>query len=107
MTRILAALGALAAAALALQAGSASAAIHCQGPSQIINGEPLPTPYCEDAYLAQVARQYGIGVSGAEIRASYNRKRHVCAVVGNDIRVSSICAGLRPSDRSGRKRILN
>jgi hypothetical protein len=107
MVRHLAAFGALAAAALTLGAGDASAAIRCQGPNQIINGEPLATPYCADAYLAVVARQYGVAVSGAEIRSNYNRKRRVCELIGNDIRVSSICAGLRPSDRGGRKLLLN
>jgi hypothetical protein len=77
----------------------ASAKINCDGPYQIVDGSPIATPYCEDNYLAYVARSYGIGVSGREIRRSYNTKRHVCQTIGHDTRVANICAGLRNEDR--------
>ena len=93
-------------AAAAMAAGTlsgtapADAAIKCQNQYQVISGTGLvPTPYCEDNYLAAIARSYGMGVSGRAIRASYNLKREVCFRVGHDHRVANICAGLRPEDR--------
>ncbi len=86
----------------ALQAATthpASAKIRCDGPYQIIDGSAIATPYCEDNYLAYVARSYGIGVSGRQIRRNYNTKKHVCQTIGHDNRVSNICAGLRNEDR--------
>ncbi len=83
----------------AITALPAHAKIRCDGPYQIVAGSPLATPYCEDNYLAAVARGYGIGVSGAAIRHNYNTKQHVCHQIGHDIRVASICAGMRPEDR--------
>jgi hypothetical protein len=70
-----------------------AAAIRCEGRFQIVQGNPLSTPYCEDAYLATVARQYGMNVSGAAIRASETVKGQVCRLVGRDGRVSDICIG--------------
>ncbi|MFO1172245.1 MAG: hypothetical protein U1E49_14920 [Hyphomicrobiaceae bacterium] len=91
----------LAMASLQALAGSpAQAKIRCDGPYQIVGGSSLPTPYCEDNYLAAVARGYGIGVSGAAIRHNFNTKQHVCYQIGHDIRVASICSGMRPEDRS-------
>ncbi len=85
-------------AALSMQAGmsaTAEAKIDCDGPYQMSSGYPIRTPYCEDNYLAQVARGHGMAVSGAEVRQSYNLKRDVCQVVGYDTRVSEICIGVR------------
>ena len=99
MTRTLIMLGVLSAAMAGIAAG---AAIRCQGPNQIIKGQGLlPTPYCEDAYLAEVARGYGVAVSAAAIRASYTRKTRVCELIGQDTRLTGICAGHRPADRRG------
>ncbi|MEZ5925600.1 MAG: hypothetical protein R3D57_14560 [Hyphomicrobiaceae bacterium] len=91
--------------AAALQVGTAltaEAKIQCDGPYQLSGGYSIRTPYCEDNYLAYVARSYGISVSGAEIRHNYNAKKHVCQVIGHDIRVSQICIGARPE---GRKKV--
>ncbi len=103
MTRTLIMLGVLPLVMAGIATGPAAAAIRCQGPNQIINGEGLPTPYCEDAYLAQVARGYGVSVTAAAIRASYTRKTRVCELIGHDSRLSNICAGHRPADRRGGK----
>jgi hypothetical protein len=85
----------------------AEAAIKCQNQYQVIAGTGLvPTPYCEDNYLAAVAREYGIGVSGRAIRASYNLKRSVCYRVGHDHRLNNICAGLRHEDYKPGKIII-
>ncbi len=82
----------------------ATAKIHCQGPNQInASYGTLRTPYCEDEYLAHVARGYGMRVSGAAIRQNINRKVEVCRLVGNDIRVQSICGAVSPDGRRGRR----
>lgn len=107
MMRHVSAVALLAMAAALSGGGDASAKIRCVGPNQIVGGEPLSTPYCEDNHLAAVAREYGVAVSGSDIRANYNRKLRVCALIGNDIRVTNACGGLRPGDRRPDKRIFN
>lgn len=69
----------------------AEAKIRCNGPYQIIQGNELATPYCEDNYLAKVARAAGIRVSNKAIRQNPHKKQEVCYFVGNDPRVSDIC----------------
>ncbi len=83
----------------AVMASTAEAKIRCDGPYQMSSGYPIRTPYCEDNYLAEVARGYGMAVSGAEIRHNYNAKKRVCQSIGHDTRVSQICIGARPEGR--------
>ena len=74
----------------------AQARIQCSGAYQVVRGQgQIATPYCEDQYLARVARRYGIRVSAAAIRRSPSRKEEVCRVVGHDGRVASICHNYR------------
>lgn len=80
---------------------SAEAAIKCRGTSQLSGGRYIVTPYCEDQYLARIARSYGMSVSDRAVRQSVSTKQRVCRLVGNDSRVMSICAPYRP----GRNRI--
>ncbi len=98
---------ALAVVALVLATGivpaPADAAIRCKESYQIVQGNLIATPYCEDSYLAEVARGYGTRVSAREIRNNPNRKEQVCRLVGGDIRVSDICAQYR-SDGGRNKR---
>jgi hypothetical protein len=79
----------------------AEAAIKCQNGAQLVSGSYIITPYCQDKLLAQVARQYGSRVSFAEIRDNPNSKRHVCRLVGRDIRVYENCQTVNPSGRRG------
>jgi len=96
----------LAAFAIVLGAGdwqqSAEAKIRCVNQWQIVNGQKISTPYCEDAYLARVAQQSGMRVSAAAIRQNPLTKEKACALVGSDIRVQSICAGLTYDNGRGR-----
>jgi hypothetical protein len=82
-------------AIVALGAGVAltvpAVAIDCNGPYQIIQGQEMPTPYCEDNYLGAVARSNGVRVSDEEIRQNPNKKGEVCRFVGYDNRVREIC----------------
>ena len=74
---------------------SAQAKIKCEGHFQIVKGQgKISTPYCEDNYLAAIARNtYGRKVSGSSIRHNPNLKAEVCRQVGHDYRLTSICAG--------------
>ncbi len=87
-------------AAAALPVLDASAAIRCDGPFQIINGNKHVTPWCQDNYLAAVAREYGMRVSASAIRNNPSTKERACRFVGADIRVKDTCHGYRP-DRGG------
>jgi hypothetical protein len=79
-------------AILLADGGPALAKIRCDGPYQIIQGYgAMSTPYCEDHYLAEVAREYGIRASADEIRKNPNSKERLCRFIGDDIRVSSNC----------------
>lgn len=95
---LLAGLG-VSAFALALSAGTAGAKIVCQGAFQIVQGQPIATPYCEDANVATVAQQYGIRVSAREIRRNPGTKARVCRLIGHDNRVRSACAQYRESGK--------
>jgi hypothetical protein len=87
--------------AIAVPSGSADAAIRCKKGYQLVSGNEIATPYCQDEYLAQVAREYGSPATGAKIRNNPNYKREVCRLVGRDIRVSTTCVDELPS--SGRR----
>jgi len=74
----------------------AHARINCSGAYQVVRGQgQIATPYCEDQYLARVARGYGMRVSGAAIRRNPSRKEEVCRLIGHDGRVTSICHNYR------------
>ena len=73
----------------------AEAKIRCSGAYQIVQGQHIATPYCGDQYLAQVARTYGMRVSGRALRRSQSLKEETCQLIGHDNRVSDICTGFR------------
>jgi hypothetical protein len=84
---------------VAAVAGPASA-IECQGNLQIQkNGNRIVTPYCQDGYLAIVARQYGMRVSAQEIRYNPSEKERVCRFIGEDNRVRDTCQQYRLFDK--------
>lgn len=75
-----------------MASGAAEARIRCNGPFQVVPGAgEIATPYCQDEYLARVARGYGIQVSGALIRRNPHEKERVCRMIGHDSRVNNIC----------------
>jgi hypothetical protein len=81
---------------LAAAAATPASAIECEGNFQIQrDGTRIATPYCEDGYLAIVAREYGMRVSAHTIRYNPSEKERVCRVIGDDIRVSATCAPYR------------
>jgi hypothetical protein len=80
-------------------AGPAEAGIKCVDGNQVVNGSLIATPFCQDALVAQVARQHGFKVSEAEIRNNPNTKREVCRFVGRDIRLTTACVNENSSGR--------
>lgn len=84
-------------AALSISAvEQAEARIKCNGAYQVVRGQgEIATPYCEDEYLARVARGYGVRISGSAIRRSPARKEEVCRHIGHDGRISEICQQYR------------
>jgi hypothetical protein len=76
--------------AAAVVAGPA-AAITCHDGSQRVQGNWIATPYCQDLYLAQVARERGYPASVEKIRNNPNYKKELCRGVFTDIRVSDTC----------------
>jgi hypothetical protein len=84
-----------------LTAAPAQAGISCRGGFQSVSGQPIATPYCQDQYVAQVARAYGIRVSDAEIRNNPNTKRNVCQQIGRDNRVYIACLDANANGRRG------
>ncbi len=100
MKSFVCALAPLALAAVTMSA-PAEAAIKCRNGAQLVSGSYIMTPYCEDKLLAEVARQYGSRASFAEIRNNPNIKRHVCRLVGRDIRVFENCQTVNPNGRRG------
>ncbi len=89
------------AAVAVLTAAPAEAKIACNKGYQMVSGQPIATPYCQDNYVGEVARAYGIRVSDAEIRNNPNTKRNVCAHVGRDNRIYIACIDANMSGRRG------
>ena len=84
---------------VAVPAGPASA-IECEGNFQVQkNGNQIATPYCQDGYLAIVAREYGMRVSPQEIRYNSGEKQRVCRFIGEDNRVREACEPYRVFER--------
>lgn len=93
---------ALGAAAMLVTATTAEARIACNKGYQTVQGNEISTPYCQDQYVADVARQYGVRTSGAAVRNNPNHKREVCRLIGRDIRVQQACIDSFPSGRGSR-----
>ena len=77
----------VAAAVLVTPAG----AIKCKRGTQLIGGQWIATPYCQDQLLAEVARQYGLRATASKIRNNPNFRIEICRTVFNDIRVQIAC----------------
>jgi hypothetical protein len=69
----------------------ALAAIKCQDGNQLVQGNWLATPYCQDALLAQVANARGFKTTFAAIRNNPNHKKELCRFLYTDIRVQMTC----------------
>ena len=88
-----------AALALVMMNGPVEAKITCSNGNQLVNGSWIVTPYCQDELVARVARQYGVRASASHIRNNPNYKRHVCRLIGQDIRIKQSCEEVNPHGR--------
>jgi hypothetical protein len=88
---------------MSIAAQPASAAIRCEGNFQITQHGPIATPYCQDNNLARVAHEYGMRVSDEAVRYNVGVKKHVCRLVGYDIRVKDTCADYLPEGHRRRR----
>lgn len=89
------------AAFVAIGAAPAEAKIRCHEGFQNVSGAQLATPYCQDLYVAQVARTYGIKVSDEAVRNNPSVKRNVCQMIGRDNRVHIACVDANSVGRRG------
>ena len=84
-------------------AARSASAIECEGNFQVQkNGNRIATPYCQDGYLAIVAREYGMKISGKDIRQDYGERQRACRLVGEDNRVRDACSQYRVFRRARR-----
>lgn len=81
----------MALAGIAASPGVANAQIQCFGRYQISEGRLISTPFCEDEYLAYVARTYGARTSGFQMRNDLGERNTICRWIGWDTRLRSIC----------------
>jgi hypothetical protein len=72
-------------------ASPATAEIKCQDGAQLIQGNWLATPYCQDKLLFEVANARGFKTSFAAIRENPNHKKELCRFLFTDIRVQMTC----------------
>jgi hypothetical protein len=86
------------------QGGAANAAIQCDGNYQIVNGNPVGSPYCREMTLARVARSYGWRISDEAIRYSESTRSQVCRAIGYDNRVHEICSPYNYNGADGQMR---
>lgn len=84
-----------------LTALPASAKFKCRNGAQLVAGNWIATPYCQDALLGRVAREHGFKVSNHDIRHNPNKKRNICRFVGKDIRVQEHCFQSEGGPRRG------
>ena len=81
---------------------TSASAIECREDYQIVQGQPISTPYCRDGFLAKVANEYGFKTSAATIRNNPSRKEEICRFIGTDIRVQTACSEVAPTPRDSR-----
>jgi hypothetical protein len=77
----------------------AEAKIACNKGFQMVAGSWLATPYCQDAYVAQVANEYGFSASPDKVRNNPLFKQRLCRFIGQDIRIKESCDEVSPSVR--------
>jgi hypothetical protein len=95
MSRLSIASTALAVSVLFVPFDAAQARIECDGNFQVVQGQPIATPYCQDQNLARVAQSYGMRTSFQELRRSDSVKGQICRAIGHDNRVYEVCRPFR------------
>ena len=82
---------AVAVLAVLAAASPGAAEIKCQDGAQLVQGNWLATPYCQDKLLYQVANSRGFKTSFEAIRNNPNHKKELCRFLFTDIRVQMTC----------------
>ena len=59
---------------LTKEASAGKYKLTCKGPYQVVQGNLLATPPCENAYIAKVAQSYGYKVSVKQVRNNIHTK---------------------------------
>jgi hypothetical protein len=77
--------------ALTLTSMAAEARIICKENYQVVDGQEISTPYCNDNYLAAVARRRGMKVTNEEVRNDPSVKEEVCLLIGRNQSVKEYC----------------
>ena len=68
----------------------------CKGPFQLVQGNWIATPLCEEKELVRVARSYGHKhVTLKLIRTNPVAKIGICRAYGHDIRLSGMCGAYK------------
>jgi hypothetical protein len=80
-------------------ASAADAKIACDKGYQRVQDAWLSTPYCQDAYVAEVAHEYGFSASPAQVRNDPLFKQRICRFIGGDIRIKESCDEVNPAGR--------
>lgn len=93
---------ALAATLLLLSSVVAEAKIVCRDGFQVVNGQEISTPYCNDGLVGHVAREYGMKVSDETVRNNPATKDEVCRWVGSDIRIQHYCSDVDDGSDHGK-----
>jgi hypothetical protein len=88
------------AAAFVVCAAEAEARIVCHEGFQVVNGREISTPYCNDNYVAAVARQYGVKATDEAVRNNPSLKDQICRFAGSDIRIKNYCPDDHGTDNS-------
>jgi hypothetical protein len=76
---------------LALSGSALAGGIQCDRGYQLVKGDSILTPYCQDEYLAQVAREFGFSASAQKIHHDPLYKKAICRYIFTDIRVQETC----------------
>ena len=80
----------------------ADAAIVCHEGFQVSGGQEISTPYCNDGYVAEVARAHGFKVTAEAVRNNPSVKDEVCRWIGSDIRIRHYCNNIDEGGDHGR-----
>lgn len=90
----------LAGAPVLLATSEANAKIECRDGFQNSSGNWISTPYCNDAHLAQLARERGVRVSADEVRQNPAKKDELCRFLGSSGEARDYCPDDGGSDPS-------
>jgi hypothetical protein len=78
-----------------LRCSAAEAAIECRDEYQVLDGQLMSTPYCNDVHLTNLANKQGANVTLDAIRRDPGTRDAACRLVGTGLDVCSMSSLLR------------